>query len=150
MAFAAAGTGDTHDMLRQGPLSLTMHAAAEPLLVAILIAAPFLLGFSDVGSATAVSIIAGVAILVVAMSTCWRLSVVKVIPVMVHALLDLGLGALLIASPFLFGFSDEAAPTAFFIVFGLLEILATLATRWRPAEDDAATRPRGRRATLAH
>lgn len=118
-------------MLRQGPIPLTLHAAAEPFLVALLIAAPFLFGFSDMSAPTAVSIIAGVAILVVAMSTRWKLSLVKVIPVEVHALLDLGLGALLIAAPFIFAFSNESAPTAFLIVFGVAEILVTIGTAWR-------------------
>ncbi len=129
-------------MLRQGPIPITLHAACEPFLVALLIAAPFLFGFSDESAPTAVSIIAGVAILVVAMSTRWRLSLVKVIPVEVHALLDLGLGALLIASPFIFGFSDESSPTAFFIVFGVVEILATIGTAWRGGvAAPAAARP---------
>ncbi len=129
-------------MFRQGPLPLNAHAASEPLLVVVLLIAPFLLGFDDVGAPTALSIVAGLAILIVAMSTCWRLSLVKVIPVRVHAVIDLGLGALLIASPFLFGFSDDSdAATAFFIVFGVLEILATLATRW-PEESPEHAAPR--------
>lgn len=120
-------------MFRQGPIPLTVHALSEPFLVVLLIAAPFLFSFSDEAAPTALSIIAGVLILVVAMSTDWKLSLVKVIPVLVHAMLDLGLGAILIASPFIFGFSDQTAPTAFFIAFGVLEILATLATSWREA-----------------
>jgi hypothetical protein len=130
-------------MFKQGPLSVTMHSAAERLLVAMLIAAPFVLGFDDVGAPTALSLLAGVAILLVAMSTCWRLSLVKVIPLIAHAMLDLGLGALLVASPFLFGFHDDSsAATAFFIVFGLMEMLATLATRWSAADAPVAG-PRG-------
>ncbi|MDQ3632180.1 MAG: hypothetical protein M3417_13100 [Actinomycetota bacterium] len=118
-------------MLRQGPVPVALHAASEPFLVALLIAAPFIFAFSNQSAPTAISIIAGLVILVVAMSTRWKLSLVKVIPVEVHALLDLGLGAFLIASPFIFGFSDESEPTAFFIVFGIVEILATLGTAWR-------------------
>lgn len=118
-------------MLRQGPIPLTLHAAAEPFLVALLIAAPFLFGFSDQSAPTALAIIAGLVILVVAMSTKWKLSLVKVIPVDVHAILDLVLGAFLVASPFIFGFSDVGEATAFFIVFGVLEILGTIGTAWR-------------------
>jgi hypothetical protein len=123
-------------MLRQGPISLTMHAAAEPLLAALLIAAPFLFGFSGQGAATAVAIVAGVAVLLVAMSTTWRLSLIKVIPVAAHLVFDLALAALLIAAPFLFAFSHETAPTAFFLVVGVLLLLAVLATRWAQAGGD--------------
>jgi len=130
-------------MLRQGPIPLLIHAAAEPFLVALLIAAPFLFAFSDESAPTALAIIAGIVILIVAMSTKWKLSLVKVIPVDVHAILDLVLGAFLIASPFIFGFSDVSEATAFFIVFGVLEILATLGTAWRSS---SAATPAAKRA----
>ncbi len=52
------------------------------------------------------------------------------IPPFVHGLLDYGLAALLIAAPFLFGFSDEGAATAFFIALGVLHLLITIGTRF--------------------
>jgi hypothetical protein len=131
-------------MLRQGPISLTMHAAAEPLLAALFIAAPFLFGFSGQGAPTAVSIVVGIAVLVVAMSTCWRLSLIKVIPVAAHMVVDLVVAAFVIASPFLFGFSDQTGPTAFFLVVGVLHLLAVLGTRWVPATGPGARPPRRR------
>ena len=42
-----------------------------------------------------------------------------------------GLAAILIASPFLFGFSDEDEPTAVFIGGGVLHLLISIATRYR-------------------
>jgi predicted Kef-type K+ transport protein len=50
----------------------------------------------------------------------------------VHVLVDYLLAAVLIASPFIFGFSDEGAPTAFFIIVGVLHLLITIGTRFRP------------------
>lgn len=133
-------------MLRQGPIPLAVHAALEPLIAALFIAAPFLFGFSDEGAPTAVSIVIGVAVLLVGMSTRWRISLVKVVPVRVHLIIDLVVAALLIASPFLFGFSDETAPTAFFLAMGVLELLAALGTRWTPVPaGDRAASARGRR-----
>ncbi len=132
-------------MFRQGPVSVVAHSLVEPILVALLIASPFLFGFSDEGAPTALAIVAGVAVLVVAMSTCWRLSLVKAVPLAAHAMLDLGLGALLVASPFVFGFSDDSgAATAFFIIVGLGLLLASLATRWSDGEAPPAGRRRGR------
>jgi hypothetical protein len=132
-------------MIRQGPISLTLHALLEPFIAALLIAAPFLFGFSDTGAPTAVSIIIGLAVLVVGMSTRWRISLVKAIPVPVHLTIDLIVGALLIASPFLFGFSDDGGPTAFFLILGVFELLAALGTRWTPADDVGPGEPGGRR-----
>jgi hypothetical protein len=131
-------------MLRQGPISLTMHAAAEPLLAALFIAAPFLFAFSAQGAPTAVSIVVGIVVLIVAMSTCWRLSLVKAIPVAAHMVIDLVVAAFVIASPFLFGFSHRTAPTAFFLVLGVLHLLAVLGTRWAPAAGPDARPPRRR------
>jgi hypothetical protein len=119
---------------------LLVHAALEPLLAALLIGAPFLLGFSDQGAPTAVSILAGVIVLVVGMSTCWRIALVKVIPVSAHLVLDLVVAALLVASPFLFGFTDEAAPTAFFIIIGVADLLMALGTRWQPSRTETHSR----------
>ncbi len=45
-------------------------------------------------------------------------------------------------APFVLGFSDESTPTIFFIVVGLGEIVAALATRWHPEDDLAAERHR--------
>jgi len=64
------------------------------------------------------------------------------IPLTVHALLDPIVGVLLIASPFLFGFSDEGTPTGLFIGLGVADLLFTLGTRWRPAPGAPTGRPR--------
>jgi hypothetical protein len=53
---------------------------------------------------------------------------------------DYLLAALLIASPFLFSFTDDGTATAFFIVLGVVHLLVTIATRFVTEE-----RPRRRR-----
>jgi hypothetical protein len=119
-------------MLRQGPISRFLHGAIEYLAAVLLIAAPFLFSFES-GAATAVSIIAGVIVIAVAASTEGPSSLIDSIPIAVHVLIDFALAATLIASPFLFGFSDESAPTAFFLVLGVAHLLVTIATRFKPA-----------------
>ena len=52
-----------------------------------------------------------------------------------HVLLDYALAAVLVASPFLFGFTDETAATAFFIVLGVVHLLVTIGTRFRDAKE---------------
>ena len=121
-------------MLRQGPISRFLHGAIEYVAAVLLIAAPFLFGF-DAGAATALSIIAGVVVIAVAASTEGASSLIDSIPIPIHVLFDFALAATLIASPFLFGFSDESAPTAFFLVLGVAHLLVTIATRFKPARD---------------
>ncbi len=126
-------------MLRQGPFSRFVHGAVEYLAGVLFIAAPFLFAFES-DAAVAVSIVAGVVVIAVAASTEGPSSLINSIPIAAHLLLDFALSAVLIASPFLFGFSDESSPTAFFIVLGVVHLLLTIGTRFKPASETA--RPR--------
>ena len=117
-------------MLRQGPISRFVHGAIEYAVGVLLIAAPFLFSF-EASAAVALSIIAGVLVLVMAASTDGPTSLVNSIPIPAHLLLDVGLVAVLVASPFLFGFHDESAPTAFFIILGVAHLLITIGTRFQ-------------------
>ncbi|HEV2060451.1 MAG TPA: hypothetical protein VGR11_13935 [Solirubrobacteraceae bacterium] len=120
-------------MLRQGPIPRFVHGIIDYGYAALLIVAPFLIGFSDEGAATAVSIVAGIIVLIGAATTeGFRTSLIKSLPVTGHIALDLVLAGAMVASPFLFGFSEEGTPTAFFIVAGIVALLVTLATRWLP------------------
>jgi hypothetical protein len=120
----------------RGPIPLNVHAALEPLIAVVIIAAPWLFGFSDVDSAKAVCIAVGVVMLLAGSMTDWRLSLARVIPLRMHLMTDLLLAAVLILSPFVFGFSDEGGATRFTVIAGLLEAMTALATRWDPVEAD--------------
>lgn len=124
-------------MLRQGPISRFLHGAIEYAAGVLLIAGPFIFGF-EASAAVALSIVAGVVVIAVAASTEGPSSLIDTLPIPVHLLLDYALAAVLIASPFLFGFSDESSPTAFFIVLGVLHLLVTIGTRFKPAREPAA------------
>jgi hypothetical protein len=43
---------------------------------------------------------------------------------------DVGLAIVLIAGPFVLGFSDFGAATRFLVIAGVLELIAALSTRW--------------------
>jgi hypothetical protein len=118
-------------VLRQGPLSLFVHGVAEYAAAVLFIAAPFLFGF-EADSATAASIVLGVIVLVVTASSDFPTALARTIPIPIHAVLDFVTAAFLIAAPFLFGFQDENAPTAFFIVLGIGYLLLTIGTRFLP------------------
>ena len=117
-------------MLAQGPVPRAVHGLIEYAAGVLFIVAPFLLGFTDEGAATATSIVAGILVLLVAATTKGSTSLIDVIPTALHVAFDFVLAALLVAAPFLFGFSDETAPTAFFIALGVVHLLLTVATRF--------------------
>jgi hypothetical protein len=116
-------------MFKQGPVPAFVHGLLEYVAGALLIAAPFLFSF-DSDTATAVSIAAGVVVLIVTASTAMTTGLIKSIPVHAHVILDYVLALVLIASPFLFAFSDDSTATPFFIVLGVVYLLMTIATRF--------------------
>jgi hypothetical protein len=128
-------------VVRQGPIPAWTHGLLEYVASVALIVAPFVLAFQS-GAATAVSIVTGVVVLVLAATTTGSTSIVNQLPVSVHILLDYVLAALLIASPFLFGYSHETNPTAFFIALGVVHLLVTIGTRFLGAKA-AETRSAG-------
>jgi hypothetical protein len=126
-------------MFKQGPVPAFVHGLIEYVAAVVFIAAPFVLDF-DSDTATAVAIVAGVLILIVAASTAMTTGLIKSIPVQAHVVLDYVLAILLIAAPFVFAFSDDGTATAFFIVLGVLHLLLTIATRF--IREDRAPRRR--------
>lgn len=127
-------------MLRSGPVPLVLHGLVEYGAGILLIVAPFLFGF-DSNAATAVSIGVGLVLLVVGAVTAGPTGILSSLPLGAHVAFDYVLAVFLIVSPYLFGLSEEAAPTAFFIALGIAHLLLTIATRFRP-------QPKTRRATV--
>jgi hypothetical protein len=132
----------------RGPIPLNLHAAIEPLVAVIVIAAPWIFGFSETDSATVVCVVVGLVMLVAGAMTDWRMSLARVIPLRMHLMTDLLLAAVLILSPLVFGFADEGGPTRFMVIAGVLEAMTALMTRWDRTEAEP-TYTRERR-TPAH
>ncbi len=126
-------------VIRQGPIPAWLHGILEYAAGVLLIVSQFIFNFQS-GAAQAVSIIAGVFVIFVAATTSGSTSLINQVPISVHVLLDYALAAVLVASPFLFGYSNERNPTIFFIALGIFHLLVTIATRFlrdRPGEAKA-------------
>ena len=122
-------------MFKQGPVPAVVHGIIEYLAAILFIAAPFI--FFDEDTATAVALIVGVLVLIIAASTAWATGLIKSIPVQAHVMLDYVLAIFLIAAPFVLGFSDDGTAAAFFIVVGVVHLLLTIATRFVSDEPHA-------------
>ena len=83
------------------------HAPLDYIVGAALIAAPWIFQFSEHTAATVVPVVLGIGLIVYSLFTDYELGVWKVAPMAVHNLLDIAAGAVLAASPFIFGFADE-------------------------------------------
>ena len=124
-------------MLRQGPLSSRLHGLLEYLIGGFFIASPFIFSFES-GAAVTIGIVGGIAFILLAATADTGPSLSGMVPVRVHVFLDVVVAAFFIASPFLFGFSDEPAPTGLFIGTGVLHLLSTIGTRFLPPRPDSA------------
>jgi uncharacterized membrane protein HdeD (DUF308 family) len=118
--------------LRRNAVPLFVHGIVEYGVGALSIVAPFLLSF-DSDTATIVSILLGAAIVVMGFVTEAPTGVARNMPIASHVVLDYVVSLVAIVAPFVFGFTDDGAATAYFIVIGVCFLLLTVATRYRKA-----------------
>lgn len=108
-------------------ISTRAHGVLDYLSGAALIAAPFLLGFANGGPAQWVPIIIGVLTILSSLATKYELGAVHLIPFRVHLVLDVLMGVVLLASPLVFGFTDQIWWPH--VLFGVIYILVPALTR---------------------
>jgi hypothetical protein len=99
--------------------------------------APKIFGFENVGgAAVALPMILGVGLFVYSLLTKYELGVFKVLNFRYHLVIDIIASVLLILSPFLFGFINEA-PNAWLphIAVGIAVILVVIFTKPVPGAD---------------
>ena len=106
------------------------HAPLDYIVGAVLIAAPWIFQFSGDAAATAVSIVLGIGLIAYSLFTNYELGVWKIAPMAVHNLIDVVAGALLAASPWIFGFADKGSNYWLpFVVIGVAAIFLGLTTK---------------------
>ena len=116
----------------------TVHGVMDYLVGILLIAAPWLFGFSDHTTATAILVALGVGVILYSLFTDYELGLVRSLPMPTHLWLDGLGGALLAVSPWLFGFADHTwAPH---VVVGVIEIATAMCTHTRSRTEAS---PRG-------
>ena len=108
----------------------------------VLIAAPWIFGFSDVGgAAVAVPIVIGALILIQSLVTDYEYSVENALPLPVHLAVDVVAGVVLAASPWIFGFRDEGTNAWLpHLVVGIGLVASGLLTQHHRAEGPVVTR----------
>ncbi len=85
------------------------HAPLDYIVGAALIAAPWIFQFSEHTAATVIAIVLGIGLIAYSLFTDYELGVWRVVPMAAHNLFDIAAGAVLAASPWIFGFADESA-----------------------------------------
>ncbi|WP_207538996.1 SPW repeat domain-containing protein [Sabulicella rubraurantiaca] len=111
-------------------ISTRTHGVLDYLTGLLLIVVPYLLGFADGTAAQYVPQALGVLLLGSSIMTDYELGLMRMIPMPVHLTMDIAMGVLLAASPWLFGFADRVFWPH--LLVGLFEIAAGLMTRTTP------------------
>jgi hypothetical protein len=107
-------------------LPTRVHGVIDYLWGLALLASPWLLGFADIPAARWTAVIFGVGAILYSAITAYEFSLLKLLPMPLHLILD-GIGGLVLAaSPFLFGFADQVYWPH--VVFGLFSVAASLVT----------------------
>lgn len=107
------------------------------LMGVILIAAPWIFNFARGGAETWVPVILGAGVILYSLMTGYEYGISRVISMRTHLTLDLLGGIFLAISPWLFGFSDFVYLPH--LIFGILEIGASLMTEQAPSTAHART-----------
>jgi hypothetical protein len=118
-------------------LPTRLHGVIDYIWGAALLTTPWLLGYSDMRAATWLAVIFGVGAFLYSAVTDYEPGLIRILPMPVHLVIDGLGGAVLAATPWIFGFADRVfAPH---LLFGLFSVVASLVTRTDPLQ------PSGRR-----
>jgi len=108
-------------------ISSKTHAILDYVVGILLIASPWLLGFADDSAATVIPVLLGVSTLLYSLLTNYEYAMARVIPYKIHLTIDFAAGFLLLASSWLFGFSDRIYLPH--VILGAFEIIVVLLSR---------------------
>jgi len=111
-----------------------VHGVADYIGGLVLLVAPNVFGFADVGGAAVwVPRVLGVIVLLQSIMTNYELGLVKILPMKMHLMNDYVAGLVLAASPWIFGFADERTNAWMpHVVVGIAVFLLTLMTERHP------------------
>jgi hypothetical protein len=104
--MASALTVFSENIVTMNIISRKTHGLLDYVMGVILIASPWLFGFYNGGIEAIVPIVLGLSAITYSLITDYESGLVDVISFSTHLILDLVSGLLLVASPWIFGFSE--------------------------------------------
>lgn len=121
-------------------ISPKTHSIIGLIVGIALVLAPNIFGFSDVGGAAVIlPRIIGVVVILSELTVRGSFSGMGLVPMKDHIIMDVLMGALLAASPWLFSFSDEGANASMpHLVVGIMMIGYALMTQTNEEEANAS------------
>ena len=113
------------------PINPTTHGYLDYGIGALLLASPWLLGFNELSYMATMTMVAlGVIVLALSIITDYPLGLLKAVPFRIHGILETA-GALgLVASPWLFGYTEASNATIFAVAIGLVYLAVIAMTNY--------------------
>jgi len=114
-----------------------VHGALDYIVAIALILAPMIFGFQEVGgAAVAIPMVLGTGLFLYSLFTNYEWGVFKVLDMRYHLIVDVVASTLLLLSPFLFGFVNQA-PNAWVphVAVGVTVILVVIFSKTAPANE---------------
>lgn len=114
-----------------------VHGVLDYLVGIALILAPMLFGFAELGGpAVIIPIVLGIGLILYSIFTRYEWGLVKVLGMPYHLIFDVLASVFLAASPFIFGFADEALNVWLpHVVVGITVILVVIFSQSQPGPD---------------
>ncbi len=110
-------------------IRISVHGVLDYLVGVLLLVLPWIAGFSHNGRATGVVIVLGLLTLAYSLLTDYPLGLFRLMPFSVHLGLDAVSGVILIVSPYLLDFSEDASWPHVFL--GVSELVVVALSPWR-------------------
>ena len=123
------GVGDQMKVLKPLP-----HAVIDYAMAGMLMAAPWLFGFSRNRKATANAVASGAAVLGLSLMTRYPLGLMKVIPFPVHGVVETIAAVMTAAAPWTLGFSRDESAKWTHVMSGLGTLAVVAVTDYQAAE----------------
>lgn len=114
------------------------HGFVDYAVVALFALAPTLFGFD--GTPQILCYVLAAVHLTMSVLTAYPLGLVKLIPFPLHGMIEVVVAPTLAALPWLFGFSDNAAPRNFFLIAAAAVAAVVVLTNYKGVRDDAPHR----------
>lgn len=103
-------------------ITKTMHAYLDYPVALLLIAAPFILSLGITNPiAKGLSVIVGIAALILTLLTDHKLGVIRVLPYKLHLAVDFLVGLLFVAAPFILGF--KGVDLGYYLILGITVLI---------------------------
>jgi hypothetical protein len=98
-------------------INIDTHNILDYVIGAILALAPFIFGFADVPEARNVYLTLGIGLIAYSLLTNYRYSILKIIPLGFHMILDVLCGIILMIAPWMFAYRMELTSFQFALHF---------------------------------